>query len=205
MEVTICVGTYGSGKWADLARERAIPSAEVERVPVIHAHAESLAEARNAALWEVQTEWVIHLDADDELERGYVEAMSKGTADLRAPSVRYRRKHHPKDRLPGMPRVAGHSHDCTPECLGEGNWLVIGTCAKTNLLKDVGGWEEWPIYEDWALWLRCWKAGVSIEAVPEAIYCAYVNFESRNRAADIRFKNKVHYQIVEAILGGVAA
>ena len=77
MDVTIVVGTYGHRQWIDLAHERAIPSAVRQDVPVVYRHEDTLADARNEAIRSARTEWVIVLDADDELGEGYVPALSK--------------------------------------------------------------------------------------------------------------------------------
>jgi len=180
LDVTVAVATFGDDGWRTLAEERAIPSAERLGVPVVHAHARTLHDARNEALAMVGTEWVCHLDADDELEPGYFDAMADGACDLRAPAVRYVTVLGP-DVQPKVPRVAGHDHDCTGECLDAGNWLVVGALARTELVRSVGGWRDWPIYEDWDLWLRCWRAGATVEAAPEAVYRAHVRPRSRNR------------------------
>lgn len=196
MDVTVAVATFGEPAWADLARQRAIPSATALGVPVVHAHRGSLHEARNAALDQVATEWVCHLDADDELEAGYFDAMAAGTADLRAPSVRYVRRRRAQD--PYVPRVAGHAHDCSAECLAFGNWLVIGTLVRAELARTVGGWRDFPWSEDWDLWVRCWQAGATVEAVPAAVYRAHVRADSRNRAPDREFKHAAHQAIATA-------
>lgn len=196
MDLTVAVATFGSTDWAELAAERAVPSAQ--GVPVVTAHGTSLAAARNAALSEVKTEWVVFLDADDQLEANYVDAMEAGTADLRAPAVRYvRNGSHP---TPYVPRVAGHEHACEAECLRDGNWLVIGTAVRAQMLRDVGGWRDWPCYEDWDAFQRCWLAGATVEAIPEAVYRAHVRADSRNRAPAMADKNRVHHEIVAANL-----
>jgi hypothetical protein len=199
-DFTVVVGTYGTPAWERLARERAIPSAEAQGVPVVHVHGETLADARNRGLAQVATEFVVHLDADDELEPGYIATLAAGSADLRAPAVRYV---HPGGHTyrPWMPQVAGHKHACTADCLSAGNWLVVGTAARAELLRSVGGWEEWPVYEDWSSWLRCWVAGATIEAVPEAVYRAYVRRDSRNRGPQLAEKNRIHHEIVAAVFG----
>jgi len=196
VDVTIGVATFGGEEWVRLAHERAIPSAEAQGVPVIHRHAATLADARNAVLADVETEFVIHLDADDELEPGYVEALASGTADLRAPAVRYVTAH--RERAPYVPRVAGHAHACTAACLPDGNWLVIGSAVRAQMLRDVGGWRQFAWSEDWDAWIRCWQAGATIEAIPEAVYRAYVRLDSRNRGPDRAFRNTVHQQIHRA-------
>ncbi len=179
MNVTVVVATYGTrGPFEDLAQNRAVPSAEVQ-APAIHVHLPggTLAEARNEGLRQVETEFVIHLDADDELEPGYVEAMAKGTADVRVPAV-HRIWHGA--RPAHIPKVWGHTHDCTAECLRYGNWIVVGACVRTELVRDIG-WEEFGWSEDWGLWARCYRAGASFERIPEAVYRAYHSRTGRNR------------------------
>lgn len=193
---TVVIGTFGDEKWEQLARDRAIPSAE-SQAPVIHCHRATLAEARNAGLEAVKSEFTIHLDADDELEPGFVDAMATGTADLRVPSLRQVRNGRVGD--PFMLRVWGHRHDCSGECLRHGNFAVIGTCVRTQLLRDVGGWEEWPWSEDWAAWARCWNAGGTLEIIPAAVYRAYVTPGSRNRRLTPEETNRIHRDIEAAI------
>jgi glycosyltransferase involved in cell wall biosynthesis len=166
MDVTIAVATFGDESWAELARDRAIPSAEVQGVPVVHVHGDTLHGARNAALEQVTTEFVIHLDGDDELDPDYVAAMAEGHADVRAPLW--------------QPRVAGHTHDCDRSCLRAGNWIVVGAAARTEIVREVG-WHDFPWSEDWATWALCAEAGASFELVPRAIYVAHVRLDSRNR------------------------
>lgn len=198
MDVTVAIGTFGGPEWVQLAEQRAIPSARSLGLPVVHCHAATLHDARNGAVAQVTTEWVIHLDADDELEAGYVEAMAAGAADIRAPAVRYI-DHRGRAANPGVPAVAGHRHSCIAACLTAGNWLIVGSAIRADLVRKVGGWRDWPVYEDWDLWLRCHLAGASIEAIPQAIYRAHVRPNSRNRAPHIREKNRVHHDIIRSV------
>ena len=197
MDVTVIIATYGDAEWQQLA-EQAAASAETQCDEVLCVHGDTLAAARNEGLRAAGGRYVIHLDADDQLEPGYVDALLTGTADLRAPAVRYVTETG-HERLPRVPRVAGHDHDCTGACLPDGNWLVVGTLARRQLLIDVGGWEEWPLYEDWALWARCHAAGATIEAIPAAVYRATWRPASRNRAPDRRFKERIHHEIAAAV------
>lgn len=196
MDVTVVVATYGDQHWIELA-QRAAASAQ-HQAHVIQVHGADLASARNGGLTEVRSEWVVFLDADDELEDGYIDALSTGTADLRAPAVRYVRGS--RAHAPYVPRVVGHKHDCSAECLPEGNWCVVGTAMRTELVRAVGGWRDFPVYEDWDLILRLHLAGATIEAIPHAIYRAHVRPDSRNRAPDMEFKNRIHREIVAANL-----
>jgi glycosyltransferase involved in cell wall biosynthesis len=180
MDATIAIATFGAQEWLDRALNETIPAAREHGVPVVHAHGRTLGEARNAALAEARTPWVIHLDADDSLEPGYIDAMGRGRADVRAPVVRY--IHRGRPRPLWQPRVAGHTHDCEASCLRDGNWVVIGACVRTELLRSVG-WHDFDWSEDWATWALLAKAGASFELVRDAIYRAEMRPESRNRGA----------------------
>lgn len=197
MDVTVVVATFGARQWLDLAVERATRSAEAQGVPVIYVHGLTLRGARNAGLAQVETDHVVFLDADDELSPGYLEALSAGTADIRVPSVVYVRDGHREP--PVMPRVVGHHHACTADCLPEGNWIVIGAMARTELLRGIGGFEDFSWCEDWACWARCSTAGATFEAIPAAQYIAHVRDDSRNRAATGQAKAAAYQQIHRAV------
>jgi GT2 family glycosyltransferase len=197
MDLTVAVGTFGEQDWIELAQARAIPSAQALGVPVVHHHADTLHDARNGALAQVRTEWVVHLDADDELDPAYLNAMAAGTADVRAPSVAYFR--NGRWTVPGMPHVWAHDdHDCVAECLPYGNWLVVGAAVRAELVREVGGWRDYEWSEDWDLWLRCHLAGASFEAVPAAVYRAHVRNGSRNRSLTHEQALEVHRSIARA-------
>lgn len=201
MDVTICVATFGDVKWLKLAQSRAIPSAGAQADEIVTVHGDSLHDARNRALAMVHTEFVIFLDADDELEPGYLDAMAAGSADIRAPRTRYvtdSPRRHPVLQAPCFPRVVGHQHDCTADCLPEGNWVVIGAAARTELVRKVGGFRDFAWCEDWDLWLRCRAAAASFEAIDAAVYRAYVRPDSRNRGLARRGRQAAHRAIYDA-------
>lgn len=196
MNVTVAVATYGGRDWKSLALTRAVPSALDLKVPVLHIHGSTLQHARNEALGLVRSEFVCFLDADDELEPHYFEHIEQGTADIRVPAVRHMLAGtaQPEREM----RVAGHKHSCTADCLAEGNWVVIGAVARTTLLQQVGGFRDFPIYEDWDLWARCWQAGATFEQINGAVYRAHVRRDSRNRAPDRPARLAAHRAIATA-------
>ena len=70
MNISVVIGTFGDNHWIELAK-RAIASAENQTKPaleVIHCHAENLYEARNQGAKQATGEWIVFLDADDELD-----------------------------------------------------------------------------------------------------------------------------------------
>lgn len=193
-DFTVVVASYGNWYWWDLGKDRAIPSIEsqVNQVIQVHLSDGTLAQARNAGLEKVETEYVIFVDADDELEPKYIEMMAQGTADLRGPRVRYG-----PDAISWMPQVVGkhgrHTHRCQAECLREGNWLVIGTCARTELMRKVG-WKEYALFEDWAMFAEMWKNGATVEGIDGAVYLAHTRPNSRNQG-DQAMKLRVFEEI----------
>lgn len=199
---TIVVGTYGDDEWIRLANQRAIPSARAQGCRVVHVHADALHEARNTGLEQVTTEWVVFLDADDELRPDYVDTLLAGTADLRVGAIQYMTPGGRPQR-PYVPKVAGHRHECTAECItsGAGNWIHIGAMVRAELVREAGGWRDWECYEDFCLWMRVLLLGATVEAIPEAVYVAWVRKSSRNRAPAMADKNRVHHAIVAANLG----
>lgn len=168
MDVTICVATFGNRRWAELAQRRAIPSAQRQSVPVVAVHGRTLAAARTACAQQATTEWLIHLDADDTLTGGYVDAMSEATGDLRAPA------------LVEVHGTTERPVDLTGRDIEQMNPCCIGTAIRRDMVLDIG-WSDWPAWEDWALFLTAARRGAVIEHVPGAVYRATVSAGSRNR------------------------
>jgi hypothetical protein len=57
----------------------------------------------------------------------------------------------------------------------------------------VGGFDAYPILEDWALWLNLVAAGLGIVDVPEAVYRVHVRSGGRN--ANRALHDQVYAQI----------
>ena len=167
----VIVATFGEELWAELAQRRAIPSALAE-LPgeLIVEHGDSLHGARNAGAARATLPWLCFLDADDELEPGYLEAMRGHSGDLLAPSVRFVEDGAPE---PAPVSLAGRDIRRTNPC-------VIGTLVRRSLFVDADGFWQERAWEDWSLFRRCWLLGGIIEHVPAATYRAYVDPSGRN-------------------------
>jgi glycosyltransferase involved in cell wall biosynthesis len=197
VSITVVIPTFGEEVWLEYA-QRAIASAR-SQAPVIHVHGEDLADARNKCLDKVETEFVVHLDADDVLLPGYVNAMLRGSADVRVPMVR---NMHNNYRRPYNLSVSGHHHRCQPDCLVDGNYIVVGAAVRTSLVRAVGGWWDEPLYEDWSLWLRCQRAGGTFEYVPGAVYGFHKRRDSRNHCGPAYEERELwHQRILDSIVG----
>lgn len=176
MDLTILICAHGDEGWRELAYARAFPSAAEQALTLVHYDPDAtLAEVRNTAAEDADSEWLCFLDADDELDYGYVDAMRRsnvaGVNALYAPAVKYI-----DPRRPTAPA-------CLPNEPGEMsaiNRCVIGTLIRRETFFHQGGFREWPCYEDWDLFLGAHLSGVPIEYVPDAVYKAHVSRGSRN-------------------------
>lgn len=205
MRVTVVIASHGDERWRDLAYSRAYPSAVesgADEVLIEHAwDADWRAEVRNRLTGQVEEGYVVTLDADDELEPGFCDALRSAWSTrtghlLLTPRIKYVRKGRPSE-----PRF-------WPECpLRDHNWMVCGTAFPAVLFRQVGGWRaltgtgfynEWDDYE---LWIRMTKAGAGIVKVPDAVYVAHWNDSSkanrssgRQRSAWIEEVRDLHFK-----------
>jgi len=182
-KITIVITTYGTDDWRELAWSRAYPSTvdqDAHEVIVHHEPDLPIGPARNAAALLASGDHLVFLDADDELEPGYVEAMRKaqgfGLPVVYQPSVRYVRK----GRVPAPVMIPEKD-------LRTDNFLVIGTMVPSWLFHEVGGFNDYPHgFEDWSLWAKCFsycsaRNGMAIQQVPDAVYRAHINPQSKHR------------------------
>ena len=188
MKVSIIIATYGEERWADLARSRALPSAENQGpcdIVIGHDPDGTLASVRNRLAEKALGNWLCFLDADDQLAPGFLEAMDqarRGEYALLAPHIAF--------VLRGM-RKMPHFPDEIP--LRDGNWLPIGTLIPKSRFLEVGGFREWPLFEDWDLWAR---AELPIAKVPDALYLAHYSHTSRNRVIAYEPKRNYWHQMI---------
>lgn len=173
--VSVVVATFGADEWlrrgsakAEQTRRQLHPGAV--DVNVVHCHADSLAVARNLAGYDSgrDIDWLCFLDADDDLEPGYLEVLVDGAGDLRAPAF----------------RLGEDLVDLTGRDIDTMNPCVIGTLIRRDLFIDAGGFWHERAWEDWSLFRRAWLLGAEIVHHPDAIYHAATRPESRNSTVD---------------------
>lgn len=193
MTISVAIGTYGNDHWKQTA-SRAIDSAQNQTVSaheIIHIHGSSLHDARNLAASKCTGDWIVFLDADDELDSKYLESMSQKISLLDSdlwlvqPStlgiVDGREDPHPVV-IPSKKSIL------------DGNWMVIGTMVSKSVFTSVGGFSDLQMYEDWDLWIRCIKFGCKTTVCENAIYKVHVRNDSRNnqsRNLQISTYNKI--------------
>jgi O-antigen biosynthesis protein len=180
--IGVVIATYGSDRWHELSWSRAYPSVAAQEcaVEVCHEPDGNIATARNRGAANVKGDWLVFLDADDELHTGFVAAMQEaitGVAPkdaherLFTPAIQYVRRGRPQEPM-FWPEVD----------LRTGNWLVIGTAIHRSMFTALGGFREYPHgLEDFDLWSRAHKMQCRVERVPGAIYVAHWNDSSKHR------------------------
>ena len=171
--VAVVIATYGDKERWDSLAERAIESVKKQtRQPdeLIRVHGETLAEARNKGVMQSTSRWCLILDSDDELDPYYVASMLGASGDLRYPKVEV----HENGAVHGIPSYGD---------LEAGNYCVIGSMFRKGLFEKVGGFLDEPIWEDWSLWLRMWRAGAKVEP-SFSIYKVHYNGNGRNRQTE---------------------
>jgi GT2 family glycosyltransferase len=183
MTISVIIANYGTDEWRILAEERALRSltgfTEEDSFVLYHMDGGTRALSLNIAAEKAPGDHLIFLDADDELAPGYLGAMrraveqntSDGTRVLLTPACQWIRK--------GRPGPPSFQKEVPLE---KGNWLVIGTLISRELFTEIGGFHEHPHgLEDWNLWARAVRAGATIVKVPDAVYIAHVNPQSKHR------------------------
>ena len=181
--IRVCIGTYGDiDTWRPLAERalRSVDEQDVQPFSRFWVHGPDLHTARNTAALQLPDghEWLCFLDADDELDVGYLEAMDDvafrhDEPVLIQPSTIGVYPDGTEDALPCL---------IPPKPLIEGNYLIIGTLIRAAQFQRLGGFHDWPMYEDWDLWLRAAIDGAQVVSAPDAIYRVHVNSGGRNSA-----------------------
>lgn len=192
--VSVIVPIFGDDKYNAWAAERAIPSVlnQGTSIPIeiISPAGANVADARNNGAADARGVWLCFLDADDELEPGYFDAMKRGTADLRGPACVFVR---PGGRRDGPMLVPARP-------LEDSNYLVIGTLIRREMFHAAGGFDpQWKAHEDYDLWLRCERrCAASIEQIEEAVYVVYERPAGRNRSVPHAERLAINRQIQAA-------
>lgn len=203
MDVTVVVATCGSDEWHKMG-DQSYKDLENLGVPIVRVHLNNgtVSQARNKGLTQVKTEYVCFVDADDTLDAEYFNF--KPIADVTVTAISYpgRKATIPKVWSHEKRRSKQHEGDCDASCLIDGNYCHVGAIIHTEALKAVGGFKEYPVYEDYGVMLAMHLNGSSFGRREESVYMANVrrNTSHRNQSMPVSERNKVHEQIVEDLL-----
>lgn len=171
--ISVIISTFGDidiwGPLADRARKSVGDDTEV-----IMSHAYSLCEARNQGARLAQGDRLVFLDADDELEPGFCDKIVE-PEDVLQPMTIYRGGEWDGEVPFWIP-----PHEDLIYC----NYIIVGAPVSKLQFLEVGGFDDYKIAEDWALWLKLKKYGASFGRT-KATYIVNVNLNGRNSPIDI--------------------
>lgn len=183
--VAVILATYGDKKVWDRFAYRAQMSVEAQtkHANEFHRiHADHLHVARNRGAMAASSDWLIFLDADDELEPRYIESMALAVSarpeiDLHVPFIW---------KISNGKIVQSGKLKDPAASIFDRNHLPIGAMVRRDLFLETGGFDDWPIYEDWALWMKVEAAGARWAWCPDAIYKIHWREGSRNKHVSLR-------------------
>lgn len=176
--VAVIIGTFGDKEvWEPLVH-RAMASAGNQTRPadrIVWCHALTLQQARNGGAAGLDVDWLIFLDADDELDTSYVEHMlEERRGDVKVPLTLGVYEDGSTDGAPV--RIPWRD-------LRVANFVVIGAMHRRVLFEQVGGFPDYPILEDWAYWRKLHALEAKFYD-SMAIYRVHVRPGSRNDQAN---------------------
>lgn len=165
---TIILTTWGSDEWLKRGVEAA---ARIQGANHLHvSEPRSAGDARNRAVdYFDPPEWLLFLDADDNLAPGYLQAMQAACE-------------HKRQLLTPALKLGDNEAAClTDRDIIHGlNPCPIGTLIHRNMFEEAGRFWDEPAWEDFAMFQRAVLVGAEIRFVPEAVYIASHNPKGRN-------------------------
>jgi hypothetical protein len=188
-DVTVIIPVFGDiEKWIHLSLRayQSVLSQTVKPKSIILSIADNIKDARNNPAFNVTTKHIIFLDADDEIDSHYIEEMIKCDGDIIVPSVH---------RYHSNGEVNTDQYHYQPRDLLTGNYIVIGAMLNTSLFCKAGGFEDYPIYEDWQNWIKMEECGAKFTQCTAAVYKIHVRDISRNNQSN-EIQTQVSLQII---------
>lgn len=185
MNITVVIPTIPS---REEQLERAVASVNNQTMPArLHVEYDpartGAGATRNRALEQVDTKWVAFLDDDDVMKPNHLRACARH-AGLTGADVVY----------PWYDATGDDPIDCfgmpfSPEALRRRNYIPVTTLCRTQMVRDVGGFQPHPDEngdpcEDWGLWLALLDAGAKFSHLPQRTWIWTSTGGTRGRGAN---------------------
>jgi glycosyltransferase involved in cell wall biosynthesis len=141
------------------------PYEDIKDLPIRflrHDKNRGLAQTRNMAIANTKSEYILPLDADDELYPNVIDKMLEQVADIVYGNLVWR-----DNGIQLKPTT-----EVNYEKLLVNNQIFGSSLYKRSLWKLIGGyWEEYKeFYEDWDFWARCAREGAKFHYIDLDIY-----------------------------------
>ena len=121
--------------------------------------------ARNEGSKKSKGKYIIFLDADDILDKNYIEVCLKTIRSSKAKYV------YTDMILFGAENKIHKAMKFDPEYLVvKGNFIHVGALVDARAFEKVGGFSEQEAFEDWDLWLKFLENGYYGEYTPDTLY-----------------------------------
>jgi hypothetical protein len=130
-------------------------------VKLIQTQNHGVACARNEGAKNATGDYLLFLDADDELAPDYIEKTIKEVGEVVYTDIQFI----------GDANFINSQPDYTPEEMKK--WQVVpSSCAliDRHIWELVGGFDNKEIYEDWGFWLRVSQAGFDFKHIKEPLF-----------------------------------
>lgn len=126
-----------------------------------------LCKARNSAALNVDSDYVLFLDADDRLTPNAVSLLMTALGSAGSETAYA----YGQMRYFGLRNDLFASHDFDPQRLAKSNYICATTLIRRQALVDIGGYDNCfrSLREDWELYVRFWHNGYSGAFVPQVI------------------------------------
>lgn len=162
----VIIGLYGDiDYWENVALSRAVPSLASfdDDVWLTLTSGPDLHTAFNEAGLSSDADYLVFLGADDELHPEYFDGAREVIERL-----------HPDVVMPTVQIVLDDIEHTpvqqTPVPWHIDNFIVAGAPTLTEKFREVGGYKDWAVAEDWDLFWRLAEAGASFAYSPRSIY-----------------------------------
>lgn len=116
-----------------------------------HEKQEGATKAYQRGLDLCQTDWIIYLDADDQLFPNYIEETMRVAAEQNVPWVYTDFQYMDENSAP-QGRI-NFLEKFDPHYLQISNFIHSACLIKAEIIRQAGGWQEHKL-EDWDLWKR---------------------------------------------------
>jgi len=156
----------------------AVARASGVKVAVVGPVERNICALRQRGLCMTKSKFIVFMDADDVLPKGYLKALHDRFTERRIGLV------YPMHTSFGLYESQGCGKN-RPSVYRE-NYIAGQSMVRRRAIESVGGWGNLPVFQDWELWLRILEHGW---------WAAYanINYEHRTHAGSLTasFQNRM--------------